>query len=144
MTGILAMVSATNPSTLNGTMTVGSTTFSGKATTYYDGYISSGSFSGTLSGAIGGLAPTSVKGATVRALSWTSSTSHSVGGQSSIEVSGNRSAGFISSVTVNGVSVGTIGSPSYNAGPNTTTFNLGASNSNNPFGTSGTKSIVVS
>lgn len=124
-------------------LTVGSTTKVIKATVYYDGYISGANNTPVVLGvaAIGTLAPTGIKGATVTSLYWSSSTNHSSGGTTYIEVTGSQSAGFINSVLLDGVSLGTVGAPTVSG--SFTTFQLGTASINNPFGTSGSKKVTI-
>lgn len=94
--------------------------------------------------AIGSLSPALFEGATISELFWASSTNHSANGTMQITVSGNRSAGFITDVTSDGVSLGAVVAQPYDSGTNTTSFNLGSAGSANPFGTSGNRAIVIS
>ena len=135
------MMGSAGPASLTATMTVGSTSyvieiFPGAFVTFYaDGYNS---------GALGALSPDAYGVATIFALYWQSTNNHSTGGQVYLYVTGNRSAGFITSVTCNAVGLGAIGAPSYSGGSDLTAFTIGASGVANPFGTSGTKTIVIS
>lgn len=142
MTGVTAMMAGSSGQ-FTATMAVGSTTVAIKGTQYYDGFISAGSNSAALPGAIGSMNRVLFKGQTIRALSWTSATGHVSGGQTTIEVSGNQPNGFFSSVLVDGVAVGTVALNAYNAGTNTTTFTVGGNSAANPFGTSGNRAIVI-
>lgn len=130
------------------TMTVGSTFVTPIKTTYYiDGYVGTASKAAQADyffvSDVGALAPAAFSGATVAALHWRSLSGHATGGYVVIEVTGNRSAGFITLVTVDGVSLGTVSAPTYYSTQDTTEYQLGASSVANPFGTSGTKTIVV-
>lgn len=101
---------------------------------YNDGYLGFG---------LGDLDPKVFSGADVVSLYWYSSNDHSTGGSTVLTVSGNRTAGFVTSVTCDGVDLGAIGAPSYNSGWDQTSFFIGSFPSNNPFGTSGTHAIVI-
>jgi len=129
-------------------MTVGSTFVTPIKTTYYvDGYVGAASKAAQVDfffvSDLGALAPAGFSGATVVSLYWASTSGHATNGYVAIEFTGNRAAGFINSVTVDGVSLGTPGLPTYYSTQNTTEFGLGFGTQNNPFGTSGTKTIVI-
>lgn len=124
-------------------MTVGSSTYTVKATVYVDGYIAAGSQADVLAPTIGALSPDLFNGTTIMALYASSNTGHVSGATCYIEVTGNQSAGFITSVKVDGVAIGTVGSPSYSATTNTTQYQLGSAGITNPFGSSGTRLIEV-
>lgn len=81
-------------------------------------------------------------GAQIVSLFWGSNSGFGSNGTSYIEVRGNRSAGFISSIKLDGVSIGAIGSPVYYAGLDVTRFTVGSFGAN-PFGTTGTKAVEV-
>jgi len=131
------------------TMTVGSYEFvddydTGITNKFYDGYVSWSSAAALTTGAFGGIIPATALGATIVALYWRSITDHSTNGQVYIEFSGNRAAGFLTSVSADTVSLGSVGgSPTYNSGSDSTTFLLGSSGVANPFGTSGTVTIDI-
>lgn len=141
MTGVVQLLAAGG--TTQYQLTVGSTTFTAKATSYYDGFAAAtGNDVGALTGAFGALAPTNFKGATVTALYWVSNTGHVSSGTTYIEFSGTQGAGFVNSVSVNGTSLGTVGAPTTGSGY--TKYQLGGASVSNPFGTSGTKKVVLS
>lgn len=147
MTGILCVVAGASAG-LTATMTVGSGAFAvAKSTFYVDGFIGAGSFADALAPTIGALAPSIFKGAAVKSLYWQSPANGghgSAAGTQYIEIEGNRAADFISKVSINGVSMGAIGAPSYNGTYNTTQYVLGTAGTySNPFGTSGTKTITI-
>lgn len=106
------------------TVTVGSYTLTVKgASIFYYGY------DGATGGApvnFGSIANDTFNGATVKAAFSTSPTNAS--GQAvsyTVIFSGNRSAGFFNTLTVNGTLVsGTLGAPSYSAGSDETTFTI--------------------
>lgn len=127
------------------TMTVGSGTYTVKVVFYVDGFIGAGSNADALAPTIGSMSPVDYNGSTIKALYWTATGSHgATNGNVYIEVSGNRSAGFINDVKVDGVSQGTVGAPTYYSTQDTTRFSLGTVNArSNPFGTSGSKTITV-
>ena len=141
MTGIICAMAGSGSGA--NTMTVGSSSYVVKATVYVDGYISATSQAAVLAPAIGNLTPGLFNGIFVAALYATSNTGHASGATCYIEVAGSRGAGFISSVKVNGVAIGTIGSPSYSGSTDTTQYQVGSAGITNPFGTSGTKLIEI-
>lgn len=147
MTGISCIMAGSSSNGLTATMTVGSGAYTVAKVTYYvDGYIGAGSEADVLAPAIGSMTSYAFKGSTVRALYWTSASGHAAtNGTVFIEASGNQSAGFITDVKIDGVSQGTLSAPTYYSGTNNTRFTVGtASSKTNPFGTSGTKTIVIS
>ena len=123
-------------------MGVGSTSYVVKVTFYIDGFVGAGSNKDAIAPTIGTLSSPNALGAVVKALYWEGTGGHAGTGTVNIELSGNRSAGFLSSVKVNGTSLGAIGSPTFNSTENTTKFPVGGTVSN-PFGTSGTLRISI-
>lgn len=101
---------------------------------YNDGFLGFGA---------GALVPDEFRGASIVALFWSSTNDHSTGGSVILYVSGNRSAGFVASASCDGVDLGAIGAPTYNGGLDLTSFQVGSFGVANPFGTSGTRSIVI-
>ena len=129
-------------------MTVGSATYTedfggGPVTFYITGYVGAdGAVADFLAPEIGALTNGFHSGAQIVSLFWGNNSGFGSNGTSYIEVRGNRSAGFISSVKLDGVSMGAIGSPVYYSGPDVTRFTIGSLGAN-PFGTSGTKVVEV-
>lgn len=124
-------------------LTVGSVATGGKVPSYYDGYAAAGSQAALLPGAFGSLSAGTFKSKPVASLYWVSATNHASNGTCYIEIQDSVSAGFLNRVTLNGASLGAIGTPNYNATYGTTQFQLGSSNVANPFGTSGTHTVVL-
>jgi hypothetical protein len=128
-TGAIAMSNlygkATIP-TLTTTLTAGQVTDTAKIANTLYGYSSAAAGNGLVAGA---MANTTFNGATIQGLYcyW----------NNTIVVSGNRAANFITSVTVNGTSLGPLTLPTYDATNNVTTFCFGNSLDANPFPTNG-------
>jgi len=124
-------------------LTSGSGSYSGgKFTFYLTGFVSSSSYEYVVAGsAFGAMTAPYANGAQIVAL-YTSNPSNGTY-QAYIEVTGNRSSGFINSVTYNGTSFGSIGTYTYNSSTNTTTIKLGSAGSTNPIPSPGTYVIVV-
>lgn len=116
-------------------MVVGLGNYTVKGTVYVSGFTSSGMMN-SLIPAVGTLSPISFKDSTVKALYHSASGGYgsSIGGSHFIEVTGNRAAGYITSVEVDGVPIGTLGSPVYNSSSNTTQFQIGAGSTAGVFG----------
>jgi hypothetical protein len=126
---------------ISSTMTVGSQSYTFIKTTYFDdGWIGS-STSETILGAttMGSMTAAGESAA----LFWKSSTNHTSAGQVWVEISGNVPTGYVNFVSSNGTSLGTVTYSSYSSPTNTTLFTVGAASVANPFGTSGTKTIVI-
>lgn len=147
MSGILiAAAAAGKPISV---MTVGNATYTedfggGPVTSYVAGYIGpDGAIANFLAPEIGALTNGYYGGAQIVSLFWGNTSGFGSNGTSYIEVRGNRSAGFISSIKLDGVSMGAIGSPGYYGGADITRFTVGSIGAN-PFGTSGTKTVEVS
>lgn len=124
-------------------VTVGSLVVSSKVNLYYYGY--DGALGGP--GSFGSISGGVYNGATVKAVY--SSGAGTVGNATSYSVifSGNRAAGFFSTLRIGGtLTGGTLGSPTYNSTNNETAFNisLGASTTT-LFGTTNgvTKTVVI-
>jgi hypothetical protein len=132
---------------LSTTMTVGSASYTLVKTNYYvDGFIGAGSQQDLVAPTIGSVSPTTFRGTEVKALYWIQVTTGHSGttGSVALELSGNQASGFVTDVRIAGVSVGSIGTPSYDGTANTTRFSLGTGGTwTNPFGTSGTKAIII-
>ena len=144
MSGIFLAAAAGRPRSI---MTVDSASYiedyGGGPTTFYDaGFIGDGAAL-ALAPLIGELTEAYFGGGNIVALYWQSTTNFSSNGQSYIEIRGNRSAGFVTSVKLDGVSLGAIGGPQYFPLQDVTRFALGAGASANPFGTTGTKAVEV-
>lgn len=143
MTGVLCAIAGSGSGGYSATMTVGTTTVSAKATIYYTGFIDPDSTAANLPGFIGALVPDAYKDCLILALYWQSTTGFGGTGTAYIEVSGNRSSGYVGQIAVNGVNLGsTPTSPTYYSGTNSTVFTVSSSVAN-PFGTSGTRTITV-
>lgn len=134
---------------LSATMTVGSNAYTYLKVTYYvDGFIGTGSAADFTAPTIGSMSADTFKTSTVKALYWIHpGTGHNgTIGNVRLELSGDHTAdsGFVTDVKVAGSSLGTIGTPTYNATSDTTIYGIGTDGSwTNPFGTSGTKAIVI-
>lgn len=102
-------------------------------TLYTDGYLGLGG---------GALEPDTFNGVQIGGLYWLSTADHATGGFVQISLAGNRPDGFVTSVSCDGSDLGAIGSASYDAYSDQTTFIVGTTG-NNPFGTSGTRTIVI-
>lgn len=114
--------------------------------TYDDGFYNSASlgYANSSAVAIGSLSPATFKTKTVNGIYWTAGGGHSDSyGQIVVEIATNVGAGFVTGLTVDGVSMGTIASSTYNAGTGSYVFYFTPLRSN-PFGTSGTKTVVLS
>lgn len=92
------------------------------------------------SGVVGSVVSNVLGAATVTACFWVSYVGPSSNGGVRVEVSGNRVAGDVNTLSISGVDQGLVGAPAYNATQNTTTFSLGNPKLN-PF--SGTQAIVI-
>lgn len=136
---LLAGGAKTKITPVNSTMTVGSTSYTFVKTTYFDnGWIGSGTSEIFLgASAIGSMTAAGESAA----LFWKSTTSS---GQVWVEITGNVPVGYVTLVSSNSVSLGTVTYSSYSSSTNTTLFTVGAASVTNPFGTSGTKTIVIS
>lgn len=139
---LLASGAKTKITPVNSTMTVGSTSYTFIKTTYFDdGWIGSGTSETVLgASAIGSMTAAGESAA----LFWKSTTNHTSSGQVWVEITGNVPAGYVTLVSSNSVSLGTVTYSSYSSPTNTTLFTVGAASVTNPFGTSGTKTIVIS
>lgn len=117
-------------------VSVGQTTVTVKVTFYYYGY--NGSVSASIAN-IGSITGATFNGATVKAIYSGSSGADPAGKaiQYTVWFSGNRSAGFFNTLTVNGTLVtGTLSSPTYNATNDETSFTITlASSADTLFGT---------
>ena len=143
MSGVLTSLAGIAGGALSITLTVGSSDTGGKVPTYYDGYTSASSQAGANVGALGAISISSYRGVAIRGIYWVSVANHTSPGTCYIEFAGNISAGFFRDVSVSGTSLGTIGSPNYNSSAGTTQFQLGTTTATNPFGVSGTKTVVL-
>ena len=127
------------------TLTVGTKTYIGLPT-YDDGFYKSTSLQADSTDlvAIGSLTPATFNGKTVKGIYWYSTSSHGdTAGQVVVEIGTNVGSGFISSLLVSGVSVGTMSYSAYAATSNSTLFYFSPFQAN-PFGTSGTKTVTLS
>ena len=127
------------------TLTVGTKSVPG-VPTYDDGFYNSASlgYASSSAVAIGSLSAATYNGKTVNGIYWVSGTSHAdASGQVIVEIATNVGSGFVSGLTVDGVSMGTIASSTYDAGTGSYVFYFTPLRSN-PFGTSGTKTVVLS
>ena len=127
------------------TLTVGTKSVLG-IPTYDDGFYNSASlqYASSSAVAIGSLSPATFKTKTVNGIYWTVGGGHSDSyGQIVVEIATNVGAGFVTGLTVDGVSMGTIYLSIYDAGTGSTAFYFNPLRSN-PFGTSGTKTVVLS
>ena len=111
-----------------------------------DGFADGSSFEstqGTPFGAYGSLSDVTWAGlaAQVNALFYTSATGHVSPGTVNVEVQGNQSLGYVNNVIINGVAI-PMASRAFHVGTGTTTF-TSATGLTNPFGTTGTKSVVI-
>ena len=114
--------------------------------TYDDGFYNSASlgYANSSAVAIGSLSAATFKAKTVNGIYWTSGSGHGDSyGQIAVEIATNVGAGFVTGLTVEGVSMGTIVSSTYDAGTGSYVFYFTPLRSN-PFGTSGTKTVVLS
>ena len=145
MSGIqMAMLGAAGNPNTSIVMTTGTTTVVIKGTTYYTGYMGAGSLSSGVPGVIGSMTNAVFNGLPINAVFWSSGTSANTNGTNFIELPGSRTSGYITSVTSNSTSLGTIGTYTYNSGANVTTIQLGGSGtSNNVFGANGDIRIIV-
>lgn len=127
--------------TLSTTETVGSTTDS--VTYWVRGFVATTSieFAETAL-AIGSLVSNILGPATVVAAYWRSTISFAGNGLVFVEVSGNRGSGALRTFSIGGVDQGAVGSPTYNAGTDTTTFGFGGLKVN-PFGTGGSTPAII-
>lgn len=107
--------------------------------TYYTGYANS--TGNPLTGAFGSMNNAVYNGATINGIYQTAAAPYSAG-QVSFVLSGNRTSGFVNTLTVNGNSAGTISAPSYNSTYNQTTFTFGTTSTANLF-TVGQLNLVV-
>lgn len=145
MSGILMAAAAGKPASI---MTVDSATYTedfggGPVNIYIAGYVGpDGAQTGFLAPEIGALTNGFHGDAQIVGLFWVNNSGFGANGTSYIEVRGNRSAGFINSIKLDGVSMGAIGAPGYYAGVDVTRFTIGSLGPN-PFGTSGTKVVEV-
>jgi hypothetical protein len=88
----------------------------------------SGSQIGSLTGPLGTwTGPNTFGGATVAGLYWGASLTTSTSGNYSIELTGNRASGFITSVSIDGI-VRTCSNPIYSSYYDTTIFSIGTTN----------------
>lgn len=129
---------------LSSTLTVGAN--SDNTTYWVRGWVNSTSVEyGETAAVVGSSSttPATIGSATAVAIFWRSTLGSASTGQVYAEITGNWGAGALSSLTVAGVSQGAVGTPTYNSSTNTTTFPFGSAVTN-PFGTSGTKAIVLS
>ena len=113
---------------------------------YDDGFYNSASlgYDNSSAVAIGSLSPATFKTKTVNGIYWNAGGGHSDSyGQIVVEIATNVGAGFVTGLTVDGVSMGTIVSSTYDAGTGSYVFYFTPLRSN-PFGTSGTKTVVLS
>ena len=135
---ILGSKGRINP--ISSTMTVGSQNYTYIKTVYYDdGWISGGSELVNGATTMGSMTAAGESAA----LFWKSTTNHTSSGQVYVEINGNVPTGYVTFVSSNGTSLGTVTYNSYFGGTNTTLFTVGAASVTNPFGTSGTKTIVI-
>lgn len=105
-------------------VTVGSYILTGKVNLYYYGY--DGATGGSPTN-FGSITNGTFSGATVKAVFSSGISSTTVTGYTVI-FDGNRAAGFVDTLTVNGTAVsGTFGSPSYNSTNNETSFTMSVS-----------------
>ena len=114
--------------------------------TYDDGFYNSASlqYASSSAVAIGSLSSATFKAKTINGIYWVSGTSHAAAsGQVIVEIATNVGSGFVSGLTVDGVSMGTVDLAYYDAGTGSTAFYFTPLRSN-PFGTSGTKTVVLS
>lgn len=114
--------------------------------TYDDGFYNSASlqYANSSAVAIGSLSAATFKAKTVNGIYWVSGTNHAdTSGQVIVEIATNVGSGFVSGLTVDGVSMGTVDLAYYDAGTGSTAFYFTPLRSN-PFGTSGTKTVVLS
>lgn len=127
------------------TLTVGTKSVPG-VPTYDDGFYNSASlqYASSSAVAIGSLSAATFKAKTINGIYWVSGTSHAdASGQAIVEIATNVGIGFVSGLTVDGVSMGTVDLAYYDAGTGSTAFYFTPLRSN-PFGTSGTKTVVLS
>jgi len=127
------------------TLTVGTKTYVGLPT-YDDGFYTTASFQAeaTNLAGIGSLSSSTFNGKTVKGIYWYSDSSHfDTAGQVVVEIGTSVSGSFISSLLVSGVSVGTMTYSSYVPASDSTLFYFSPVQAN-PFGTSGTKTVVLS
>ena len=127
------------------TLTVGTKTYGGLPT-YDDGFYTTTSFQAeaTNLAGIGSLSSSTFNGKTVKGIYWYSDSSHfDTAGQVVVEIGTSVSGSFISSLLVSGVSVGTMTYSSYVPASDSTLFYFSPLQAN-PFGTSGTKTVVLS
>ena len=114
--------------------------------TYDDGFYNSASwqYANSSAVAIGSLSAATFKTKTINGIYWTSGSGQSdPSGQIVVEIATNVGAGFVTGLTIEGVSMGTIALSTYNATAGCYVFYFTPLRSN-PFGTSGTKTVVLS
>ncbi len=150
MTGAIAILASNSASTghsaVSYTLTVGTKTYVGLYTYYYDGFYTTTSFQAGATDlvGIGSLSSSTFYGKTVKGIYWYSPSSHfDTAGQVAVEIGTSVSGSFISSLLVSGVSVGTMTYSSYDVTSDSTLFYFSPLQAN-PFGTSGTKTVVLS
>lgn len=105
------------------------------------GYVASTSNEFAESGAVGSMTSTALGPATVVGCYWRSNIGAASNGSVFVEVTGNRTAGAVNTLSIAGTGQGSVGAPTFNAGTNTTTFKFGPPKLN-PF--AGTQAIVIS
>ena len=127
---------------LSATMTVGQTT---DGSSYWvRGFVATASNElAEVGSTVGSMSGTTIGSATAVGIYWRGLISSAGNGRLWVEITGNWPAGSLSSLTVDAVSQGSFGAPTYNSGTNTTSFIVGGLMVN-PLGTSGTKAIVLS
>jgi hypothetical protein len=140
--GMMMLGSGGKINAINSTMTVGSQSYSYLKVTYYlDGWLAGGSetfFGATAMGSM------TAAGQSI-ALFWKNAgTGHGGNGQVWVEVNGNVPTGYVTFVSSNATSLGTVTYSGYQTLYDTTLFTVGGPAVANPFGTSGTKTIVIS
>lgn len=143
MSGVGMMLLGSNGkiNPINSTMTVGSQSYVYISPTYYlDGWLAGGSETFYGATAMGSM---TAAGQSI-ALFWKNvGTGHGGNGQVWVEINGNMPIGYVTFVSSNGTSLGTVTYSGYQALYNTTLFTVGGSAVANPFGTSGTKTIII-
>ena len=145
--GKLRMASgAAGHSAVSYTLTVGTKEYVDLYTYYDDGFYTTTSFQAGATDlvGIGSLSSSTFYGKTVKGIYWYSTSSHfDTAGQVAVEIGTSVSGSFISSLLVSGVSVGTMTHSSYDVTSDSTLFYFSPLQAN-PFGTSGTKTVVLS
>lgn len=114
--------------------------------TYDDGFYNSASlqYASSSAVAIGSLSSATYNGKTINGIYWTAGGGHSdTFGRIIVEIATNVGSSFVTGLTVDGVSMGTIDLSIYDAGTGSSVFYFTPLRSN-PFGTSGTKTVVLS